>query len=52
MIAASRAMRVLIATYAGPVRFTAAIERRTMQFRGCRIEVHAADGRLVPDGVW
>jgi hypothetical protein len=52
VIAEYREVRVLAARHAGPLRFTARLERHLLQFWRCRAEVHAAgDALLLTAGI-
>lgn len=51
VIADYRSVRVLAATHTGPVEFTAAIDRRVLQFWRCRIEARDAAGALLLFGL-
>jgi hypothetical protein len=47
VIADYRDVRVLVSGHTGSVLFRAVLERRVMQFWRCRVEAHAADGRVL-----
>jgi hypothetical protein len=50
VIAEYRDVRVLVEEHAGPLTFSASLERRVLQFWRCRCEVRALDGTLLLDG--
>ena len=50
VIADYRGVRVLAPAHQGPVRWSATIERRVMQFWRCRIEACTDDGTLLLEG--
>jgi hypothetical protein len=51
VIADYRSVRVEAETHAGPVEFTAAIDRRILRFWRCRIEARTAGGALLLSGL-